>query len=197
MNTTSLFVELVVIGIGAGFWIVLIVFAIFGYFWVPTGNMFSFMTAIPFLAMIYVLGKVSDRLIDKLFDKYWGSKIRESKFKDSVEYFRARRKVITSSDRMADIIEYSRSRLRICRGWAVHSLLIAISIPIFAYAQLSPAMADKVTLTGVSIFCLLALASFFGWKYLNSMQYLKIYEQAKYLFELDEEKLESTNQKKG
>jgi hypothetical protein len=182
MNTTSLFVELIVIGIGACLWIMLIVCAIFGYTWIPTGNMFSFIAAIPFLAMIYVLGIVSDRLIDKLFDMIWGSELRTQYFKDSVEYFRCRRKVITSSERMANVIEYSRSRLRICRGWAVHSVLIALAIPIFAHFQLPEPLFLKVTITGFVVFGLLSAASYFAWKYLTKMQYLKIKEQAEYLF---------------
>lgn len=181
MNTTSLFVELIVIGIGAGFWIALLVFAIFGYSWIPDNNMFSLISAIPFLATVYVLGIVSDRLIDKFFDKLWGTDLRVQYFEGPIEYFKARRIVITSSDRMADIIEYSRSRLRICRGWAVHSILIAVAIPVFAYAQFTDEMALKISIAGCTIFCILAVSSFIAWKYLTKMQYLKIKEQAEFL----------------
>ena len=183
MNTTSLFVELIVIGIGAAFWMALIIFAIFGYSWIPEGNMFSFFVAIPSLAFIYVLGIVSDRLIDKFFDKIWGSNLRTNYFADSIEYFKARRIVITSSDRMADIIEYSRSRLRISRGWAVHSLLIALTIPVFTYVQLPEEIALNVSVFGGLLFTLLAAASYFSWKYLTKMQSLKIKEQAAFLSE--------------
>lgn len=181
MNTTSLFVELVVIGIGAGFWIILLVFAFFGYSWVPTDTAFSIMAAIPFLTTVYVLGIVSDRMIDKLFDKIWGNKLKLEYFANSSEAYEARRTVITSSDRMADIIEYNRSRLRICRGWAVHSIMIAIIIPIFAFMQLPSALATKVSIGGILLFIILGVSSYYAWKYLNHAQYLKVKEQAEFL----------------
>jgi hypothetical protein len=181
MNTTSLFVELVVIGIGAGFWVALIIAAIFGCAWIPDGNMFSLIAAIPFLAVIYVLGIVSDRLIDKLFDFFRGTTIRSKYFKSSAEYYEARRKVIASSDRIADVIEYSRSRLRICRGWAVHSILIALAIPVFAFSQFPGDLAIKISTSGIVVFCVLGISSYYAWKFLNNMQYLKIKEQAEFL----------------
>ena len=181
MNTTSLFVELIVIGIGAACWILLLVFAVFGYEWVKVVNDYFLILAVPLLAFVYVLGIVSDRLIDKLFDVVIGKSIRNRKFPDPDEYFESKRLVLLESERMADAIEYSRSRLRICRGWAVHALLIAFVIPFFTKAQLSGAWAAKFNTFGITIFLALALVSFFGWYYLNTTQYLKIKEQAEFL----------------
>lgn len=186
MNTTSLFVELVVIGIGAGLWITLVIFTIFGYGWVPTTKIDAVLiiSAIPTLTMIYVLGIVSDRLIDKLFDSIKGNKLKLQYFDNSSEAYEARRKVITSSDRMADIIEYNRSRLRICRGWTVHSILIAIMIPVFAMTRLSENpdnIAFKVAVFGFILFCGLGFSCYLAWQYLNHAQYLKVKEQAEFL----------------
>lgn len=187
MNTTSLFVELVVIGIGAAFWIVLLIFAIFGYSWVPTDNIPSLLAAIPLLTTVYVLGIVTDRMIDRLFDRIWGNKLKLKYFNNSSEAYEARRIVITSSDRMADIIEYNRSRLRICRGWTVHSFLIAVTLPVFALIQLECGIAIKVSVAGFLVFAILGISSYFAWKYLNHAQYLKVKEQAGFLKQNNEQ----------
>jgi len=135
VSTTSLFVELVVIGIGAAIWVTLVILAFFGYEWVSIDKALSLPAAIPILSVVYVLGIVSDRIIDILFDRLWGATLRLKEFPDTAVYHQARRTALTGSNAMADIIEYSRSRLRICRGWSVHSLLIAIALVVFALTR--------------------------------------------------------------
>ena len=182
MNTTSLFVELVVIGVGAAIWVVLLIFMAFGYEWVPSEKALSIPAAIPILAVVYVLGIVSDRMIDILFDYVWGKTFRKKHFPRTGDYHEARRKVLTRSDAMAHIIEYSRSRLRICRGWSVHSILIAITLVVFSWTQLSDhSLRMRVSLFGGLAFCFLGVTSWYAWRYLNTTQYLKVYEQAAFL----------------
>ena len=182
MSTTSLFVELVVIGIGAAIWVALLTLALFGYQWIPADKAFSIPTAIPVLAVVYVLGIVSDRMIDILFDRFWGTNLRLKHFPDTQKYHEARRTVLTSSDAMSEIIEYSRSRLRICRGWAVHSFLIAIALVVFALTRIAnQQVAIGVSVYGGVAFSLLGASSWCAWRYLNTTQYLKISEQASFL----------------
>ena len=49
MNTTILFVELIVIGVSAIIWPILLVFSIFGYAWVPVVGLQSAIAAIPII----------------------------------------------------------------------------------------------------------------------------------------------------
>ncbi len=56
MSTASLFVELVVIGVGALSWVVLLVLSVFGWNWVPTERVFSSVALVPLLSLIYVFG---------------------------------------------------------------------------------------------------------------------------------------------
>ena len=142
----------------------------------------SLPAAIPILAVIYVLGIVSDRMIDYLFEWIWGKGLRKVKFKESKDYHEARRKVLTQSDAMSQMIEYGRSRLRICRGWAVHSVLIAFTLVGFSWTQLTEReLAIQVSVVGGSACLLLGLSSWFAWRYLNTTQYVKIHEQALFL----------------
>lgn len=76
MNTTSLFVELVVIGVGALAWVALLVLSVFGYDWVPLDPLLAAAATVPLLSVVYVLGIVSDRVADLLFDLVWTRTLR-------------------------------------------------------------------------------------------------------------------------
>lgn len=62
MSTTNLFVELVVIGVGAAIWIVLLGLAVIGCEWATDIEAVSLVAIVPTLAVVYVLGIVSDGL---------------------------------------------------------------------------------------------------------------------------------------
>lgn len=142
MNATALFVELLVVGIGTATWLALFLAAILGYRFdtmILTDNQALVGT---FIAVVYVLGIVMDRLFHgffvatieagvrkKLFDK---AKIK--RVMDIVPNMDAGNlpmemdKFIRShSSALAGKIDYNRSRLRICRAWVLHFLLIGIS----------------------------------------------------------------------
>ena len=72
MATTALFVELVVIGFGAAIWVVLLACSLFGSEWLAIREQLGVVLALPSIAFVYVLGIVSDRVIDGLFGKVWG-----------------------------------------------------------------------------------------------------------------------------
>ena len=182
MNTTNLFVELIVIGLGAAMWITLMILTVFGYEWIPAYDFLSIITAIPVLAIVYVLGIVSDRMIDKLFDCFWGTTFCKRHFGTVMEYHHARRNVLTSSDRLANLIGYSRSRLRICRGWAVHSILIAVTVPFFAWSALpnDHELAIKISIFCSGTFIFLGVTSWNAWRMLSETQYNQIKEGANF-----------------
>jgi hypothetical protein len=70
MGTTNLFVELVVIGIGAAIWIVEIILACFGYEWIDAKYFQSTLATVVSVALVYILGIVLDRIADGLFEGY-------------------------------------------------------------------------------------------------------------------------------
>jgi len=182
MSTTNLFVELMVIGVGGSVWLVLIVFSVFGYAWVRIDHLLSPYAAVPILAVIYVLGIVSDRIADAIFEWMWSEDMRESYFRDRTEYYKARKLILTGSERVSDLLEYGRSRLRICRGWAFHSILIAIGLNTFLWTRLS----NRPSTWSISIFgsfslLVFALAAWFAWRKLAHSEYRKIREQVDFV----------------
>jgi hypothetical protein len=168
MSTTSLLVELVVIGVAALAWVVLLVLSVFGWNWVPVDKIFSSVALVPLLSFIYILGIVSDRIADTLFEKCWNNRLRRKYFGSVEEYHAGRRIILTGSERLAELLEYGRSRLRICRGWAFSSILIAITLNMFVWLRVSKA-ADSSIVWTLSLFgsvaCLLfAIASWYTWR---------------------------------
>lgn len=179
MSTTNLFVELVVIGVGAAIWIVLLGLAVIGCEWATDIEAVSLVAIVPTLAVVYVLGIVSDRMIDLLFGRIWGEKMRARQFPNTRDYHEARRRILESSETLAEMHEYGRSRLRICRGWTVHAFLIAISLVVFSWTRIDDdELAMRVSIFGSSVFCLLGTACWYSWRYLLETQYLKVREQA-------------------
>jgi hypothetical protein len=182
MSTTNLFVELIVIGVGALIWVVLLILTLFGLNWLPYDALISPIYAIPLLAIIYVLGIISDRVADYVFSLLWTDDLRGSYFKDRKEYYHNRRIILVNSERLSDLLEYGRSRLRISRGWAFNLILVLISCNAFLWIHLY-AMENilYVSILSSIILLLLIFASWFSWRSLVLNEYRKIKEQAQFI----------------
>ncbi len=184
MGTTNLFVELVVIGVGALTWLVLLVFSVFGWEWVPTEKVFSTVALVPLLSLIYILGIVSDRIADSLFERFWNVRLRKRRFPDIHDYYAARRQILTGSDRLSELLEYGRSRMRICRGWVLNATLIAVTLNLFVWTRLIQSrFALPLSLFGTITALLFALGSWYTWKGLSETEYRKVKEQSVFLVE--------------
>lgn len=124
---TNLFVELVVIGIGTVAWICLLILSIFDFgtlsFQLITP--ISAIYLIPILSIIYVLGIITDRFADILF-MFFDKKIRKQIFCKGITYQETRCFLYTEGGSLKDLFEYGKSRIRICRGWAINSLLVLV-----------------------------------------------------------------------
>jgi hypothetical protein len=87
MSTTTLFVELVVIGAGAAGWLLLLVLAILNPGAVPEGIVKpSTELLIAALPGVYVLGIVTDRIADALFEHLFVRGMRDRYFPVTSEY---------------------------------------------------------------------------------------------------------------
>lgn len=182
MSTTDLFVEIIVIGVGATIWIVLLALSIFGYSWVPSGQVFSLASLLPILAITYVLGIVTDRVADTLFDKLWKPSLAQQFYQQDGDDYDDRRYIYLRSEQLAHLLEYGRSRLRICRGWTLNSLLILGSFNLFIQLQL-PHASLKLTafLFGNLFLVLLTYCLWFSWKQLTLADYRKVKRQSAWL----------------
>jgi hypothetical protein len=177
MNTTSLFVELVIIGVGGACWLALAVLSVFGYDWVPTGKIDALPAILAVLAPVYVLGIVIDRLGGFLFQG-WDRRLRQKHFPKAGDYQRARTVVFDQSQSLREWFQYSRSRLRICRGWTVNALLCLLTANLFIWSAL-PLDAPRLALSlwGTIGFGLLALGVGSAWRRLAEGEYKRLWDE--------------------
>ncbi len=142
MNVTALFVELLMVGIGTATWLALFFAAILNYRFdtmVLTDNKALIGTLV---AVVYVLGIVMDRLIRGMFTSTLEARAQKRVFdEEKVKHIKAlapyidernlsmeiEKLIRAHSQSLASKIDYNRSRLRICRAWVLHFLLIGIS----------------------------------------------------------------------
>lgn len=182
MNTTNLFVELVVIGVGVSLWLLLLVGSAFGYAWVALDQALLVASAVPALALTYVFGIVWDRVSDSLFERWWADDLRASFFPERGAYYDARRVILSKSPPLAELLEYGRSRLRICRGWTLNAVMVAGSLNLLLWIQYRDVEAvGAISLVGTFASVAMAGGSWYAWRSLAQAEYRKIKEQSAYL----------------
>lgn len=131
MSTTSLFIEILLTGIQAAIWIVLVIFCVIGLDWIALEQIQGFETtiAVLLLPIVYPLGIVIDYLSDAAF-KRKERKIRAEFITDPSQS--AMDLVSRNKDTLiANHLNYLRSRIRISRASAVNLCLILIFGTVF------------------------------------------------------------------
>lgn len=185
MSTTDLFVELIVIGVGAMAWLALLALSLFGTAWAEAEWLVSLPALLPMLALTYVVGIVTDRLADALFSRLWGDDVFAATYgagSPRKAYYDDRRVIYLHAERLAGLLEYNRSRLRIARGWAVNAALLLVTTLAFVWAQL-PATLPRLALSGFAVAFWLALAvgAWYAWYRLEGNGYRRCQEQASFI----------------
>lgn len=182
MSTTNLFVELLVIGVGAACWVLLLLCGAVSVEEIPAPWLRSYPLLLVSLAFLYVFGIITDRLADWTFDKLFSGRIRARFFESKRAYQDARRLVLSSSTRLADLHEYGRTRIRISRGWSLNSLLAAAVLGGQGWVQPADSLwGAPLARWGVVAFVGLSFAAWCSWRLLVSFEYLKIREHAEFL----------------
>ncbi len=183
MNTTSFFVELIVIGVGAAIWAVLAVLSIFDVSWLSTSSFsrdLGLLLVVPALSLVYVLGIITDRAADWLFGP-WSRALQQRAFGSAEEYYRARTTLYARFAALTDLYEYGRTRLRICRGWALNAALILIAFDMFATRQTSAYPRGPLWVTGTIGFGLLAVSALMAWRGLTVQEVARLHHQSRQL----------------
>ncbi|OLD24314.1 MAG: hypothetical protein AUJ04_09330 [Acidobacteria bacterium 13_1_40CM_3_55_6] len=156
MNTTTLYAELIIVGSGATLFIVLLFHSLFGdsSWFSKLGGLSSIgsvVSLIPVLSVFYLLGIVISNVAYLLFksrekrlrdeklvdikDKYEG--IRKEKLTNVYEEIRTRLYTSPHKD-LIDEFEFRRSKIRICRGWFINSILVIIALTTYLFTGKIP-----------------------------------------------------------
>ena len=140
MNTTNFFVELIVIGLGAAIAILFVIYPLFdknmlqafNQFYSSSGNGILALIAIP---IVYLIGILVDRVADFCLKRN-EKRIQETYFEDNMAVRDARTLVFSNSERLSNLLDYNRSRLRICRGWFLNGFLLLIGVNVVIWFKL-------------------------------------------------------------
>ena len=184
MSTTNLFVELLVVGVGAFAWVLLFILGFADKDLEVVYKLVNVAWFVPLVSLVYVLGIVVDRIADGIFEKFWGNDIRNRVFADKNSYYRARSAIFSSSEAIAELLEYNRSRLRICRGWALNSVMLIIATNLYASLRTIPYTEQIVmVMSGSMLFFMVAFGSWFSWRDILTKEYHKTKHQAASIYE--------------
>ena len=144
MSTTTVFVELLITGIQASAWVMMLVIAAVGYEWIfnllPQLEKWVSLVSIIVFTFWYSLGIIMDRLANifllvfrpgaLLLNSSWIKRKTDSVTKDV-----RRIKILANEKSISHLLEYLLSRLRIVRATALNMILITISCVIMVVAR--------------------------------------------------------------
>ncbi len=157
-TSTNYFIELLITGAGTAIAILLVSLGFWGI-WIPFDVILVDSTLIGILILVfpllYTIGIVTDRLVDNLYDRWFGDEIiltsfctlrsdpkkltKQEKITALRGYSRARSKIYLASDSLRQVFEYGRMRIRITRSWSYNSVLILLASQVMIWSPLVPA----------------------------------------------------------
>src|SRR5215216_6026488 len=177
MKTTNLFVELVVVGTGAALFVALLFYTLFGdrlLLGHPLSSLAKpddLASIIPVLSFIYVLGIIIDKIAYRVF-KSKEDCLRKKNFGELGDdlYYKKRHSLYTSANmtQAIEVFEYGRSKVRICRGWAVNSVLLILALICFMIFRHG---FDSMIVVGIVALGLLAYLTSWSWKVATGVEH--------------------------
>ena len=134
MSTTTLYAELVVIGTGAAIFVLVLFYCLTGdsSWFTRLGGLSSLGSAaalIPGLSIIYLLGVINTNVGYLLFKWPENWLRRQALSKSKHKYDLIKNNVyISQHHELIEDFHFRRSKIRICRGWFINSLLILFAL---------------------------------------------------------------------
>lgn len=129
METTALYVEYIVIGMETLSWIIMTVFIIIGNSFkeILKYCISNILPSIIAIILCYVLGLVTDRIADKLFEK------RRKNIKDNFEFQAQTSIAIWEDYSNSSYANFTLSRIRILRSTTINSVFIGLLSVFLSY----------------------------------------------------------------
>ncbi len=140
MNTTSIFVELVVIGLHTAIWVGLIILTFTGHQNLDPEKLFTINLALPILAITYILGILVDRASDIVLAAQDDRLRSQYDFRGRPSFLSMRFYILSKSSDVYEQLEYTRSRLRIARASILNFAFTTVAAALFIWFQLGKAL---------------------------------------------------------
>ncbi|MFH0988539.1 MAG: hypothetical protein V1799_00810 [bacterium] len=166
MNTTAIVIEHLVIGIQTALWIVCVIFAIYGYQWIPVLTLPSQLFVVMLsLLVVYPLGVFIDEVSDRMF-RNWSLKIRRKYVHDDKQT--AFKLLVKLKDSPTTLyFQYLRSRIRIARSSTVNIPLLTVAVIFLTVRQFSSILREMtagVVIIEATIGAIVTLLALFSWQ---------------------------------
>ena len=167
MNTTSIFVELVVIGLHTAIWVGLIILTFTGHQNLDPERLFTLNLALPILAITYILGILIDRASDMVLAAQDDRLRSQNDFRGLPSFLSMRFYILSKSSDVYEQLEYTRSRLRIARASILNFAFTTVAVALFIWFQLGKALAAEyrvmVCIAAALVGVLLTWISYQSW----------------------------------
>ncbi len=171
MNTTSIFVELVVIGLHTAIWIGLIILTFTGHQSLDPEKLFTLNLALPILAITYILGILIDRASDAVLAAQDDRLRSQNDFRGLPSFLSMRFYILSKSSDVYEQLEYTRSRLRIARASVLNFAFTTVAAALFIWFQIGKALTAEsrvmVCVAAVLVGALLTWISYQSWAALS------------------------------
>jgi hypothetical protein len=178
MNTTNLFVELIIVGVGFLACLAGLAIIFLGFEWIPWSALDSPISLLLIVGLAYVIGIVADRSADSIFSRL-DKNLRKKEFQSNKEYHEARTFVyVKANDKISSLFEYGRSRIRILRSWILILSILGLILPIIILKTLD-AQSNSIKGFAFALFLFLQLLSslmFYAWRSLSMNDYERLKE---------------------
>ena len=171
MNTTSIFVELVVIGLHTAIWIGLIILTFTGHQSLDPEKLFTLNLALPILAITYILGILMDRASDMVLAAQDNRLRSQNDFRGLPSFVSMRFYILSKSSDVYEQLEYTRSRLRIARASVLNFAFTTVAAALFIWFQIGRALTAEsrviVCIAAALVGALLTWISYQSWTVLS------------------------------
>jgi hypothetical protein len=170
MNTTNIFVELVVVGFHTLIWIGLLALAFLGFQDLDLEKLFTINLALPILALTYILGILMDRTADMLLDEQDARLRGRFDLSGLPSFLEMRFYVLSKSSDVYAQLEYARSRLRIARASIFNFACTTVAVLLLVWLQFGKALGDYRLLACIAtaiVGALLTWISYQAWEALS------------------------------
>jgi hypothetical protein len=166
MNTSILFIELIIIGMQTFVWIFLLVFMqvdssiiiklldniggeIFVIFIIPT---------------CYTLGVFTDRIADTIFSK-WNQKLKDKIIPNPNPNIGSMRYIVTEKNESLNrFLDYTRSRIRIARASSINFPISTICFIVLGVSKKYFYFFSGISIVSISIGIFFSILAIFSWK---------------------------------
>lgn len=147
MSTTAIFAEILIVGLEASVWLLLLFFSFYppDSAWLERLKDWEYLVTVLVLAAAYALGILVDRVSDSVFTWLLDS-LKKTRLKEWIPYWRdaqkekkpeklsiMRLRMMEREDGRIKFLEYQRSRLRIARATVVNLFCLLLASALFFY----------------------------------------------------------------